>query len=273
LAQSNSDLNIFIASTVLLFCAPPVYAGANYFIFGRILYYIPYLSPLHPGRVWTTFIGLDSIVEILAGNGASKAANSAQDPGQIKIGIALVKASLLLQIALFLAFVALVVCFHLRCLHAKVFSHNVKVIIYTLYISSCLILLRNTFRTATFFYPATAYANASEWCFWVFEAVPMVLNTYLMNVYPPAKYLPADHKIYLATDGKTELEGPGAADKRHFLLTLVDPFDVVGLVKGKDAKNRFWEEDGIGGPAKTETRGPETSESVAPVVGKGGVVA
>jgi hypothetical protein len=260
-SKSNSGLGIYIASTVLLFCAPPVYAGANYFIFGRILYYIPYLSPLHPGRVWTTFIGLDSIVEILAANGASKAANSAHDPSLVKVGIALVKASLLLQIVLFLAFITLVVIFHLRCLHANVFSYRVKVIIYTLYVSSVLILLRNTFRTATFFYPVTAYANTSEWCFWVFEAVPMVLNTYVMNVYPPAKYLPANHKIYLATDGKTEHEGPGAVDKRPFLVTLFDPFDFVGLVKGRDAKNRFWEEDGIGGPVKSDNGDPENSES------------
>lgn len=175
--------------------------------------------------------------------------------------MALVKASLLLQIALFLAFVVLVVIFHIRCIRAAVFTHNVKVIIYTLYISSMLILLRNTFRTATFFYPATAYANTSEWCFWVFEAVPMVINSYLMNVYPPGKYLPANHKIYLAMDGKTELEGPGAADKRPFLLTLFDPFDVVGLVKGTDAKNLFWEHDGIGPPQKSEDVGPVGSES------------
>lgn len=92
----------------------------------------------------------------------------------------------------------------------------------------------------------------------------MLLNSYLMNVYPPAKYLPADHKIYLATDGKTELVGPGAADRRPFLLTLFDPFDVVGLVQGRDAKNRFWEEDGVGGPLKgqnierRERGGPES---------------
>lgn len=252
-AQSDPNIGIFIASTVLLFCAPPVYAGANYFILGRVLYYIPYLSPLHPGRVWTTFIALDLIVEVLAANGASKVANSAHTPSLVKAGMALVKASLLLQIALFLAFVALIALFHRRCVSTNVFSHKVKVIVYTLYVSSCLILLRNTFRTATFFYPSTAYANTAEWCFWVFEATPMVLNTYLMNVYPPAKYLPADHKIYLATDGKTELEGPGAVDKRPFLLTLFDPFDVVGLANGRDAKNRFWEEDGIGGPVKRET--------------------
>ena len=97
----------------------------------------------------------------------------------------------------------------------------------------------------------------------------MLLNTYLMNVYPPAEYLPADHKIYLATDGKTELEGPGAVDKRHFLLTLFDPFDVVGLVKGSDAKNRFWEEDGIGGPVKSEDIGQRQSARPEAVVGQG----
>jgi len=65
-------------------------------------------------------------------------------------------------------------------------------------------------------------------------------------------------------DGKTELEGPGAADKRPFLLTLFDPFDVVGLVKGTDAKNRFWERDG--------TELPQKSEDVGQVESKSGVV-
>jgi hypothetical protein len=91
----------------------------------------------------------------------------------------------------------------------------------------------------------------------------MVINSYLMNVYPPGKYLPANYKIYLAMDGKTELEGPGAADKRPFLLTLFDPFDVAGLVKGTDAKTRFWEHDGIGLPQRSEDVGPVESKSGA----------
>ena len=62
-------LNAFIASQVMLFVAPPIYNGANYFIFGRALYYLPYLSLIHPGRVWSTFITLDTIDGILAGNG------------------------------------------------------------------------------------------------------------------------------------------------------------------------------------------------------------
>ena len=68
-AYHYDNLNIFIASTVLLFVAPPVYNGANYFIFGRALYYLPYLSLIHPGRVWSTFVALDTVDGILAANG------------------------------------------------------------------------------------------------------------------------------------------------------------------------------------------------------------
>jgi hypothetical protein len=173
----------------------------------------------------------------------------------MKTGLELVKASLLLQIALLVAFVALIVIFHIRCLRANGCSRNITIIIFPLYVSSCLIFPRSIFRTAAFFYPVTAYANTSDWRFWVFEAVQMLLNTYLMNGYPLAKHLPANHKIYLATDGRTELEGPEAADNSCFLLRLFDPFDVVGFVKGRDAKNRFWEEDGIGGLGKSESLG------------------
>lgn len=100
----TSDLNTFIASTVLLFVAPPVYNGANYFIFGRALYYLPYLSPIHPGRVWTTFITLDTLVGIIAGNGAARAANEGATNGERATGLILVKVSLFMMLGMFLAF-------------------------------------------------------------------------------------------------------------------------------------------------------------------------
>lgn len=243
-------LSIFVTSTVLLFVAPPVYNGANYFIFGRALYYLPYLSLIHPGRVWTTFVALDLIDGLLAGNGAAYAANPNNGESARNTGVVLVKASLLLLIAMFLAFASLVVHFHYRAVKAGVFNYKMKVIVYELYVSNFFILLRNCFRTAAFFYPPTAVANA-EWIYYVLEVVPMILNTYMLNVYPPAKYLPRDHKVYLAVDGQTELEGPGMVDKRPFLVSFFDPFDIGGLVTGKDNKNRFWEKDGIGGPKET----------------------
>ena len=112
-----------------------------------------------------------------------------------------------------------------------VFNYKMKVIIYELYASNLLILLRNCFRTAAFFYPWDSVANGKEWPIWIFEFVPMVINTYLMNIYPPAKYMPANHKIYLAMDGKTEVEGPGMIDKRPFLLTLFVSVPISELMR------------------------------------------
>ncbi|KAK5955241.1 hypothetical protein OHC33_003922 [Knufia fluminis] len=263
----TDKLDIFIASQVLLFVAPPVYNGANYFIFGRALYYLPYLSPIHPGRVWSTFIALDGIADAIAANGAVRAANADATEAARKAGLDLVKVSLFLLLGMFLAFMSLNVQFHYRARKMGVFNYKMKVIMYELYASNILILLRNCFRTAAFFYPWNSVANSREWPVWVFEFVPMLINTYIMNIWPPARYLAADHKVYLAMDGKTEIQGPGMIDKRPFLVTLVDPFDIWGLIKKKDQKNRYWLKDGIGGPLpEVQSSAGEASEAGHQVV-------
>lgn len=248
-----NDLDIFISSQVFIFCAPPVYSAATYFIFGRALYYMPYLAVIHPGRVLSTFLGLDGIIEAIAANGIAIVANRDRTPAAIAVGEKLIKASLFLQLIMFCGFVTLVIDFHRRCIGRGLLTHNVKIIIYELYLSSFLILFRNTFRTATYFYSYTSFTNSTEALFYVFEVLPMLICTYTFNVFPPAKHLPRNYKIYLAVDGKTELEGPGKLDKRNFLLTLFDPLDLVGIITKADQKNRFWLEDGIGGPKKGDS--------------------
>lgn len=56
-------------------------------------------------------------------------------------------------------------------------------------------------------------------------------------------FLPRSNKVYLSKDGVTEVEGPGWVDKRPFLATVVDPFDLVGLIMGRDKTTKFWETD------------------------------
>lgn len=50
-SQDVSDVSLFIANTLLLHIGAPIWAVVNYTISSRLLYYIPYLSPIHPGRV------------------------------------------------------------------------------------------------------------------------------------------------------------------------------------------------------------------------------
>lgn len=71
----------------------------------------------------------------------------------------------------------------------------------------------------------------------------MLVNSVLLNWRHPAKFLPTSNKVYLGEDGVTEIDGPGYGDKRNFLVSLVDPFDLVGLVKGRD-KKKYWESSG-----------------------------
>lgn len=76
----------------------------------------------------------------------------------------------------------------------------------------------------------------------------MLANSVLMNARHPLRYLPRSNKIYLARDGVTEIEGPGYSDKRMFIMTLLDPFDIVGMIRRKDQQTRFWETEGSAGP-------------------------
>ena len=236
------NLGIFIAFQVLHYAAPPVYQAVNYFILGRVLHYIPYLSPIHPGRVVSTFIGLDVVVEILVAQGASRLARWDQ-PNEVAIGIALVKSSLLLQVALFLGYVALQIIFHRRCIRQGVLSRNLRSILIVLYISNGLILFRNVYRVVDTFLGSDGATRRYEVYEYVFDTLPIFANSILLNVFFPAVYLPRSNKVYIGSDGRTERHGPGWQDKRPLLLTIFDPFDLVGLVMGKDSKTRFWEQE------------------------------
>lgn len=71
----------------------------------------------------------------------------------------------------------------------------------------------------------------------------MITNTVMFNIMHPMMFLPNSNKVYLATDGCSERMGPGWMDKRNFFITLIDPFDVAGLVRRKDEKEKFWEHE------------------------------
>lgn len=87
------------------------------------------------------------------------------------------------------------------------------------------------------------YIGSHEAFFYVFDGALMIINTVMFNIMHPMMILPNSNKVYLATDGCTERIGPGWMDKRNFFVTLIDPFDIVGLVMNKDKKKKFWEQE------------------------------
>ena len=216
----------------------PIYSLMNYIVLARTLYYVPYLTPIHPGRVLSTFIGLDVVIGALTGNGASYSANTNNPPSKIKMGRDLIRASIILQLGAFVGFIALEVVLHQRLLKARIMNSRLKMIIFLLYTSSVLILVRNIYRVVSVWEGYDGYLEKHEAFFYVFDATLMLLNSAMLNIRHPMNYLPQDNKIYLSPDGVTERVGPGWADKRPFLITLFDPFDIGGLVGGKITSRR-----------------------------------
>jgi hypothetical protein len=240
-AYHTDNLTYLIASTVLIMSGPPVYALINYFILSRILFYIPYLAPMHPGRVATTFVGLDAICEILIGQGAWRMANSSMTEKQRKLGANLVTASLCLQVALFGSFGLLAAHFHKRARKANVLSKDLRIILYVLYVSATVVTIRCIYRLVEYIqgWDSTIYKN--EVFFWIFEAIIMFLNTALLNLFHPGKRLPRSNSVFLDRDGVTERRGPGWEDDRPWIVTVFDPVDLWGLFTGRDEKTQFWD--------------------------------
>ncbi|KAF2720945.1 RTA1-domain-containing protein [Polychaeton citri CBS 116435] len=235
------DLGILVASVVLTLAGPPVYAGADYFILGRTLYYIPWLSPVYPGRVVQVFIAADFIVEMLIGNGAARMANTSNSRAEREVGEIMVKVALLLQAVMFIIYVAILAIWHRRVKRFGLLTPKLRSVGWMLYASAVLITIRCIFRVVEFFEGYTGELYTHEVYFYVFEATLMLLNSVLLNVFHPGRYFPQKSKLYLATDGITEVKGPGWSDSRKWYVAIVDPFNIGGLFKKDKANENFWE--------------------------------
>ena len=249
----DQNIDIFVAQYVLLFVGPPLFAGAEYFIFGRVLAYVPYHAPIHPGRVLSTFIILDTVVEILAINGASAQA-SAKTVDERNSGLSRMLAALVLQTILELGFFSLVALIERRCRKARLFPRNLRIVCYILYVTSLMMLVRCIYRIVEGFevmkcpldVPNCGPVDQHEWFFYVFEVANIFLFVMLLTIFPPGKYLPANDKIYLDLLDGTERWGPGFAnaDSRPFWQTVLDPFNIHRLITGSGLiDDKFWERD------------------------------
>ncbi|OTA65917.1 hypothetical protein K449DRAFT_297963, partial [Hypoxylon sp. EC38] len=249
-AFDYTNLIYYIVSSCLVYFSPPIYELCNYYILGRILYFVPYYSPIHPGRVLTTFAAISLVVETLNGIGVSYESNRSLPEGIQNMGQSLLKASLILQLVVVTLFVTLAAAFQMKCRRNGINHVKVNQALLTLYISSAIILIRCIYRTVEFFgftsidisSPDLSPIIRYEWFFYVFEATLMLCNSVLLNIRHPRRWLPGSNKVYLAKDGVTEIAGPGYKQERNILATLLDPFDLVGMIRGRDQATRFWDD-------------------------------
>ncbi|KAF2867532.1 hypothetical protein BDV95DRAFT_598183 [Massariosphaeria phaeospora] len=256
-------LYVYMFSQILIMCAPPILELANYHVLGRILYYVPYFSPMHPGRTLTTFGFISGIVEVMNALGVSYIASKTATDKYLKLGHILMKLSLFIQVLVIIAFCLLAGAFQSRCARGGVHTRSVRSPLLTLYMSMMLILVRCVYRIIEHFAiggiprkpePGFDIMRISpvyryEWYFYVFEATLMIVNTVLWNFRHPRRYLPQDYHVYLAQDGKTELQGPGWKDDVPWIITFLDPCGFSNMLReklsGASKEQPFWETNGF----------------------------
>lgn len=210
----------------------PLLELANYHVLGRILYYVPYLAPLPPGRVLSTFGGLMLVVETLNSVGVALSTNRSPDHNSQELGGQITIAALAIQLGVIIILFVLAAIFHRRCAKANIHARAISTPLTTLYVSMALILIRCIYRLVEHFGNTTVRVGDAEslmalspilryeWYFYVFEASLMLINSVIWNVWNPGRYLPINRHIYLARDGKTELEAKVQQAGRPWLALL-----------------------------------------------------
>jgi hypothetical protein len=206
-------------------------------------------APLNPGRVLWFFVYLGTIVESVTAAGAARIAAKKDDPSVYRSGATLIAVGLVLQATVECVFMGMVATIHHRCVRSGMLPRHVRTLCIMLYGTSTLVLLRCTYRAVESYATLSAATSCSslchaflshEWYIYAFDAGPMVLYTYWLNVIHPGRFMPSQRNRYLDLDGKTERHGPGWIDKRTTWRTFVDPLDFGGRARKDAAHEKFW---------------------------------
>lgn len=239
-------------------------------ILTRTIYYIPWLSPIHPGRILIPSLAMTLVIETLVTVGAAQATDTRIALYYRKNGAALVKTSLILQVFTILALVAIISIWQQRVKRAALYKREIRFMVRILYVSSALLMVQCIYRLVEYFSNSLAWVNTHEVFFYVFGALPIYLNTATLSWYHPSHYLPANPKVFLATDGITEVEGPGwwllGCDRRSLTAQLLDPLDLAPRFIHSNEKGlyAFWNDEPTPEQVVRYLMPPRADEEVSP---------
>lgn len=183
----------YIIQNMFILLPPVLFAATIYMCLGRIIHLLQadHLSRIRPNRLTKTFVGFDLLSFFVQGNSAPFSALASKNPIFPKLGQALVLIGLAIQLMSFSVFFYIAMKFH-RSVRATPTQASYQVdqswhkVMYMLYSTSVLIIVRSVFRVAEFAMGNNGYLLSNEWPLYVFDTIPMLVVCLLFFVWYPA---------------------------------------------------------------------------------------
>lgn len=176
--------------------APIFVAAGNYLLISRL---IPLVLPsTHhaifgiPGRLLTPiFVTTDVLAFLIQGSGSGIASSNNWVGPNEEIGRWVLVGGLAFQFVCFGIFLCIFVRFHHL---AKLYTlHDAPVgwqkVVLAVYISSIAIMIRCVYRVCEFAEGMNGYAFRTEWLFWVWETIPMLIAIGIFCWNHPSRHL------------------------------------------------------------------------------------
>ncbi|KAM6515788.1 hypothetical protein FALCPG4_013995 [Fusarium falciforme] len=187
--------NPYIIQSILLLLGPALYAASIYMILGRLINLLDAgdLSMISTRWLTGVFVTGDVLSFFAQGGGGGMLA-TAKDKDAVKRGENIIVGGLGIQILFFGFFMVVTLVFHLRIRRQPTqksleITTPWKKLLYVLYATSFLILVRSVFRVAEYVMGKDSELQSKEFWIYIFDALLMALAAWLLNWFHPSRVI------------------------------------------------------------------------------------
>ncbi|KAH8766196.1 RTA1 like protein-domain-containing protein [Diaporthe sp. PMI_573] len=191
----NFTKNPYIIQSILLLLGPTLFAASIYMILGRLVVLLEAesYSMIRPRWLTKVFV-LGDVLSFFAQGGGGGMLTQAKSADDVKMGENIIIGGLFIQIIFFGFFMIVALVFHRRISNrptraAMMIDAPWKQLVYVLYISSGLIMIRSVYRVAEYVTGSEGVLMSKEFYLYCLDALPMLLVALSYNYFHPGQVI------------------------------------------------------------------------------------
>ncbi|KAK0369206.1 hypothetical protein CPAR01_09360 [Colletotrichum paranaense] len=187
--------NPYIIQSILLLLGPALFAASIYMVLGRLINLLDAggYSLIRPNWLTKVFV-LGDVLSFFAQSGGGGMLATAKNSDNVKLGENIIVGGLCIQILFFGFFIIVTLVFHLRLSRnptpkSLTVQTPWKGLLYVLYGTSLLIMVRSLFRVAEYVGGKDSELQAKEMYIYIFDATLMGITAMSFNWFHPSRVI------------------------------------------------------------------------------------